>query len=98
MGPRPRFVSAIEGEWIGFSRCSLALSSGSEAFPAPFCDNPISTSQPRPLFRDHDRVPRILRIVLHRRMQAHPAGMQIDEMPQLRDVLRGLVGHAGHVI
>src|SRR4051794_9947105 len=55
-------------------------------------------SQPAPLFRNHDRVGWILRVVLHRRGNADAAGVQVDAVTQVGHVLRGFVSHAAHVV
>src|SRR5438105_1504587 len=54
--------------------------------------------QPGPSFSDHNRVPRVMWVVLHRRGQTQAAGEDVDEMPQVGDVLRGLVLHPRDVI
>src|SRR5581483_1092223 len=54
--------------------------------------------QPLPPFRDDDGIAGIVRIVLHRRWQADLARVDIYELPQVGDVLGGLVGNAGHVV
>ena len=54
--------------------------------------------QSHPALRNHDGISRILRIITYGRWQAEAAGMQIDELPQIGHVLRGLVGYASHVV
>lgn len=54
--------------------------------------------QSHPALRNHDGISRILRIITYGRWQAEAAGMQIDELPQISYVLRGLVGYPSHVV
>src|SRR5437588_9199558 len=50
------------------------------------------TAETAPAFGDDDGVARILRIVFHRSWKADAAGVQIDELTQVSNILRGLIG------
>src|SRR5579863_381953 len=54
--------------------------------------------QPHPSLRNHDRVSGVLGIVTDGRRQAETAGMQVDELAQVGNVLRSLVRHSGNVV
>src|SRR5438105_2595914 len=52
------------------------------------------TAQPAPALGDDNRVSRILRIVFYRGRKTDATGVQIDELTQVSNILRGLIRNA----
>src|SRR5258708_8525403 len=55
-------------------------------------------AESRPRLGDHNRVPRIGGVVANRGGQSNTAGVQIDQMAKIGDVLRCLITDTGDVV
>lgn len=58
----------------------------------------LFAAQAEPGFRNHDGIAGIVGIVLDRGGQPEPAGLQVDELAQVGDLLGSFVGNSSHVV